>query len=426
MNPTSPQSTAEQAVVGDCIIAPGTIRTVAGIVSPDDFADLRLGNLYALISGMVSAYGPDGVTPLTVLAEVQARNAAEVPLGKFRTAYPAVADIAACASHGIPGDTVAHARMIRQGAVARAIAKLGRKMIQGAETGVDPALLAASAAEDAKRIRDGWRSSKLTAGLLGEVMGHHDDPYDWLIPGLIERLDRMIITGGEGAGKTTLVRQLGVCLAGGVHPFTGSPIEGRRVLAVDCENSERQWRRSARGLVHVVRGLGTADPGENLSLACVTRMDITSPQDLGALHSLIDDVSPDLLMIGPLYRLVPRAITNDDDAAPVLAALDSLRDRGCALIMEAHAGHAVGKGGERDYRPRGSSALMGWPEFGFGLAIDSDNPTGVQVIRWRGDRDERDWPLRLRRGGTFPWTDDRKEPGKEFRDKSFGLRAVES
>ncbi|MBK0297059.1 hypothetical protein IAE22_34985, partial [Bacillus sp. S34] len=79
---------------------------------------------------------------------------------------------------------------------------------------------------------------------------------------------------------------------------------------------------------------------------------------------------PDVLFIGPLYRLIPRAINSDDDAAPLLAALDTLRDRGLAMVIEAHAGHAVGHGGERDLRPRGSAALLGWPEFGLGLRQD--------------------------------------------------------
>ena len=81
---------------------------------------------------------------------------------------------------------------------------------------------------------------------------------------------------------------------------------------------------------------------------------------------------------------------------------------------EAHAGHATTKGGDRDLRPRGSSALMGWPEFGFGLALDPDEPDLAHLVRWRGDRDQRDWPISLRRGGEWPWTDERRAatPGR--------------
>ena len=71
--------------------------------------------------------------------------------------------------------------------------------------------------------------------------------------------------------------------------------------------------------------------------------------------------------------------------------------------MEAHAGHAIGAGGERDLRPRGSSALLGWPEFGMGLRKHDEDDTLARLVRWRGDREARDWPEYLRRGIDWPW-----------------------
>lgn len=404
----SESADAERAVLGDCLFTPSIVRQLVRTLAPEDFEDFRLGNLFSLIVGMVGASGPDAVTPLTVIDETQRRHR-EGGKGSG-TPYPDIATIAGLSAYARPGATAAHARLVRQAAVSRALAAFGRRVASAAEQGTDPAILASQAADEARQIRDGWRTTRLAARPLSEVMAEQDDAYDWLLPGLLERQDRLIITGGEGAGKSTLAKMLGLCLAGGMHPFTAEPIDARTVLVVDCENSERQWRRSARGMVHVIRTVGTADPGENVHLRCMPRMDITAAADLGAVHSMVDDVDPDMVIIGPMYRLVPRAISNDDDAAPVLAALDSIRDRGCALIMEAHAGHALTRGGERDYRPRGSAALMGWPEFGFGLAVDPDDAGRVQVIRWRGDRDERNWPPALRRGGTLPWTDDRQEP----------------
>jgi replicative DNA helicase len=114
------------------------------------------------------------------------------------------------------------------------------------------------------------------------------------------------------------------------------------------------------------------------------------------------------MLIGPLYRLIPRAINSDDDAAPLLAALDTIRDRGIAMLIEAHAGHAANPKGERDMRPRGSAALMGWPEFGYGLRLNRKNPLHVDMVRWRGDRDARGWPAKLGRsnvegGQRWPW-----------------------
>lgn len=135
---------------------------------------------------------------------------------------------------------------------------------------------------------------------------------------------------------------------------------------------------------------------------CLPRIDITRDKDLARIHQLLDAHQPDLVVIGPLYRLVPRALQTDDDAAPVLAALDTIRDRGAALMMEAHAGHALGKGGVRDLRPRGSSSLLGWPEFGYGMrGIGSEGY--ADLVQWRGPREDREWPARLRRADGFRW-----------------------
>jgi ATPase subunit of ABC transporter with duplicated ATPase domains len=55
---------------------------------------------------------------------------------------------------------------------------------------------------------------------LDAFLAEPDPEYDWLIPGLLERGDRVIVTGQEGKGKSTLLRQIGVQVAAGIHPFT--------------------------------------------------------------------------------------------------------------------------------------------------------------------------------------------------------------
>jgi hypothetical protein len=231
------------------------------------------------------------------------------------------------------------------------------------------------------------------------------DTQDWLIPGLLERRDRLILTGGEGSGKSYFSRQLAIAAAAGVHPFHNERTEPIRVLAIDAENSEVQWARNARYVTNMARQYGTADPGKQVLVSAGTRLDLTRQADLDQVHKLMDRHKPDLLYIGPLYKLLAKAINSDDDAAPLIVALDGLRERGVALVMEAHAGHGKSLGGERDLRPRGSSALLGWPEFGLGLRPIEDDDSMVAVVRWRGDRDERHWPKHLRRGtpGEMPW-----------------------
>lgn len=231
----------------------------------------------------------------------------------------------------------------------------------------------------------------------------------------VDNSDQMYLAGERmiPTHNSTLVRQIAVMAAAGVHPTLQVQIPPVRVLVVDVENTEKQWRRAVRTLTLKARLAGTADPAETMHLACHARMDLTTDRDLGAVHRLVDEHDPELLLIGPIYRLIPRAINSDDDAAPVIAALDTLRERGLTLVLEAHAGHALGADGHRNLRPRGSAALLGWPEFGLGIAHDTaevleqgQTPTQFRLVRWRGDRDERAWPESLRRGGAWPWEDD--------------------
>jgi replicative DNA helicase len=285
------------------------------------------------------------------------------------------------------------------------------KLAQSADNEMSPSGTAlAQALADLKAIRDDAPGHGLEHKTLGEVMAEGDS-YDWVIKNLFERGDRLMMTGSEGVGKSFLNIQMAIFAASGIHPFWLTDIPPVDVVVVDCENSERQWRRKARGLWQQGQQFGSRSP-ENLVLTCDPRgLDITRDSDLGSIHKLLDENPCDLLFIGPIYKLVPRAITTDDEAAPFLKALDSLRDRGCAMVMEAHSGHQR----MQDLRPVGSSAFLRWPEFGRGLRTDIAVPGRVTFEQWRGDRDERAFPEALMRGGAVPWTAEGVSPALSAR-----------
>ena len=251
----------------------------------------------------------------------------------------------------------------------------------------------------------------MTTKTLAEILAVQED-HDWLIPGLLERGDRLVLTGFEGGGKTTWIRQLVICMAAGIHPTTMNMLKRPlRVLVVDAENTEAQWRSQVRRMVQTARGYGTTDPAEMIHIHAKGRIDITKDATLGEVHRLVDEHEPDVLAIGPLYKMVATGINNDQEAAPLIMALDSLRDRGVALLMEGHASKGNSQNATRDLAPRGSAALMGWPEFGFGLHPDASNPDMTLVTKWRGDREAgREWPRELWRGGVWPWTGDTVAP----------------
>jgi len=384
----------EQAVIAAVLLDSRVLRFAAEECAPADFGDQRLGAIYRRLAVMFSNREPiDVITVGTRLAtwnDVRGVEAADLHtwIGELPTAQ----------------NVTWYAAQVREDAVRRGLQEIAIRL-QNALTS-DPALALAGAQKDLVNLRDNHASTAMQPVPLGNIL-EGDDEYDWVIDGLLERGDRMLLTGVEGGGKSTLVRQLAILSAAGMHPFTFFPMRPARVLIVDAENSEKQWRRAARPLVAKAALQGSLNPAEVIRIICAPRLDLSKDQDLGQVHRMVDEHRPDLLFIGPLYRLIPRAINSDDDAAPLLAALDTLRERGLAMVIEAHAGHAIGAGGVRDLRPRGSAALLGWPEFGLGLQVNKNARTSneYQLVRWRGDRDQRKWPTRIARGMTsWPWT----------------------
>lgn len=241
---------------------------------------------------------------------------------------------------------------------------------------------------------------------LGEIQAAEEQMRDWIIPDLLERYERLVMTGAEGGGKSHWMRQVIITAAAGVHPFhRNQQINPVRVLAIDAENTELQWQRNTKYITNLVQHLGQVDPRDRIMVQAGYRLDFTQQSHIAKVHSWIDQYKPDLVYLGPLYKLMPKEVTTDTEAAPLLAALDGIRERGVAMLMEAHAGKSKGDHGERDLAPRGSSALLGWPEFGYGLRPSSSDPDMAVLVPWRGDREQRAWPKLLRRGvdGEYPW-----------------------
>jgi hypothetical protein len=240
---------------------------------------------------------------------------------------------------------------------------------------------------------------------LWQFLATEDDEYDWLVPGLLERGDRLMLTGAEGLGKSMLTRQLAVMMAAGVHPFQRVvTFEPRRVLYIDCENSERQSRRKFRKLAAASERARHRVPDGGMRLIHKPNgLDLTKGEDAAWLLERVTAHQPDVLFIGPFYRLHNANMNEELPARRTVAVLDQARNSvGCALVIEAHAGHGNAIN-ERDVRPVGSSLLLRWPEFGYGLALVDKDKKRVHLRPWRGPRDERDWPRQLMWGDPDGW-----------------------
>ena len=383
---------AERSVVGAILLDARFIREATDVVSGHDFADPSLGIILDGMAGMVAAGEP--VDVITVAAHLDGWGVRSLD----------AADLHVLAGEVLVATNVRfHAEIVRKESLARQVAEIAARIERDARE-PDEAIRGGIESLQALTRRSGGDEDR--AYMLDDFLTM-EATHDWLVPGLLERRDRMVVTGFEGFGKSALMQQLGYSIAAGTHPFHEvRQIEPRRVLFLDAENTAIQWSRRIR-VLHERMGSRETEAAvkSGLQVRPIRRADITRPQDRGVLHRYVDEFEPDVLFIGPLYRLTRGGITNDDDAAPVLAALDEFRDRGLALVIEAHAGKSDDGKGNRNLAPRGSAALLGWPEFGYGLGPRrGGQPHEAEFLPWRGDRESRDWPRHMVRGKVgAPW-----------------------
>ncbi|TQO23812.1 DnaB helicase-like protein [Paramicrobacterium agarici] len=385
---------AEHALLGSVLGDNRTYWDASRVVVGDDFSDPRLG---AVWDGIGRALAQGGMVDVLTVAD----RFPEWDVRGLSIADPFTWQDAA---QGVYVYATQYARAVSTDA-ARRFGKqvLSEGLEQLGDPGADPeSVLGDVVARTQGRDAPG---GELEAVTLRQILDMPES-YDWVIPNLMERKDRLILTGHEGMGKSTMARQLLILPAAGLHPFTFEKIDPVKALVIDAENTAKQWKRNSAWITKQAHLQGGTDPSLTVHMVTSGRVNILDPRIQGQIHRLIDKHEPDILFIGPLYRIAVK-LNTDDEAAPVIAALDAIRDRNVALVMEAHAGHATDGGGQRSVRPRGSSALMGWPEFGFGIRADPDEEGRFEFIPWRGSREQRDFPTALRRGireaAEFPW-----------------------
>ena len=384
---------AEKALLGALLVEPTLATQLADHVDPDDFYEPRHEAIWNAIHDTARTNGvpPD---PALVLAHLQTTGELTRVGGG-----PYLLDLMRAGQ--FPGSAEHYARVIRNAARARTFQQVGTQIAALAATAtpdnLDQIIGDGLQALDDAAARVGPRhASLIRVPTIDELLAGEDDDYDWVIPGLVEHQERVIITAEEGAGKSTLLRQLAVCTAAGIHPFSFDRVPPQRVLHVDVENSTRQSRRRYRPLRVQAADL---DPDLLRIEIRVQGLDLTSATDVTWLQHTVQAANPDLIVIGPIYKLANGDPTEEASAKPVAMALDQIRaESDAAVIVEAHVAKASGGSKKRPHEPYGWSGWMRWPEIG--IYLDTDG----KLTHWRGAREERAWPTELQRGGTWPWT----------------------
>lgn len=389
--PYSP--TAERTVIGAALWSAEVAEMIATEIDPSDFYDTTLSTLAWRIRK--ATLEGQKVDPAALSVELENLDGhSGRAWGRFLT--------------GLMADSTSSVIGAKRGAVEVVECAARRRVMLACES------LRAAAADrsvDLATVMDEARQLAARAELpvtnttpdpdVNEFLAEQEEQ-DWLVPGLLERGDRLMVTGEEGKGKSTLLRQFAVCAAAGLGVFGTGTMTPRRVLIIDCENGRAQVRRGLRMLNICARQEGRGIQPGMLRICCrPDGLDLAGKADVRFVHERLQADQPEIVVMGPLYKLVNASPIEEEPAKRVSAVLDTIRARyGVSLIIEAHSPHAQG-GAKREMRPYGASLWKRWPEFGIGLVPTDD---GVTMEHWRGPREERNWPKALRRGGAWPWT----------------------
>lgn len=240
---------------------------------------------------------------------------------------------------------------------------------------------------------------------LSEIMGLETKLTDFTLPGLLQRNERLVLTGSEGGGKSVFIYQMLTGAAFGVDTFTLEQVEPRRVLFIDVENNEFQAKANLDKIVPALREVNpNADPDwRSLKRRVV---DLLASKDRAEIIRRVVHYNPDVLYMGTAYKLTDVSDETHRSVRAIQSVVDRIRQElGCTVLVEHHAGHGH-MNDRNNMRPEGSSYWLRWPDFGYGMQplMAVDGKRLMRLGAWRGDRaTDRNFPVAVRQGSVMPW-----------------------
>jgi hypothetical protein len=187
---------AEQAYLAALMLTPPRDqRRTHQLLAPGDFYRPAHTTIHTAAGTLLDQAAP--VDLITLTAELQrtgelTRVGGPLYLGQLGVALRG----------GVASSAPTYADRIRALAQRRALIETASRI---AARGYDPAIEPADAAEEAvtlaREVRDAGRAADDQPVLDMWDFLAIEETHDWIVPGLLERMDRMILTGGEGGGK---------------------------------------------------------------------------------------------------------------------------------------------------------------------------------------------------------------------------------
>ena len=407
---------AERALLGAILMTPRQVlREIRYVLGPQDFYTVRHQTIFAA----ATVLGADGgaVDISTVAERLKANQQLGLAGGNeylidLMASTPAVTNATAYADI-----IVKHSLARRTIAVGLGIAERGYNLD-------DPGEIAAAGQVDLGFINtEAATSSGADANLhrMEDFVAADHKPPPWVIPGMFRQRWRHILIAPEGAGKTVLMRQIGVCAAAGVHPFTMKRIPAQKVLIIDVENPSDAVVDTMRPLMFMANK--TVPEGwnkDNLMFWHYERgVNLRSRVGQAQFIDLFEKVRPNLVLMGPLYKLSRRGGGDfEQEANEVQDFLDQMRAEFSFALMIEH--HMPSVRDDKKPKPKGSALWQHWPEMGHALMKQS--PTQFRLMRWRDDRVRNTMPWNLARDmeplgsnqepSRWPWRIDTQFPAE--------------
>jgi replicative DNA helicase len=178
---------AEQSVLSCCYQSPLALERASAILTAADFANLAHQKLWGVLRDLK--------------AEGKRTDAMSVQLALNGNKHLMGVHLTVAMNPAVPDAVDQYASTVHGFARRRELVAAAIRLRQRAEDlEADPQALASEAVNTLTRVRD-LGAPDIETQTLGELMHKPDDPYDWVIPQLLERMDRLVITGEEGLGK---------------------------------------------------------------------------------------------------------------------------------------------------------------------------------------------------------------------------------
>jgi replicative DNA helicase len=320
-----------------------------------------------------------------------------------RLGRPSRSFVASISTAGFTGTVSYYAARVREASARRYAEAVFTRALHRLKT-EDPDTVAQEAKAEIEAMPTPASSDDDT-WTLEDLMRLDVEHEPFAIPGWLRRGERLVLTGGEGSGKSVLVYQILTGAAFGVDTFTMERVKPQRVLFLDVENSEFQARGNLDKIVPALKELAPDAEPEWRSFRRRV-IDLIATRDKADLIRRVAHYAPDVMYLGTAYKLTEVTDETHRSVRAIQSTVDRIRQEvGCAVIVEHHAGHGF-QNDRNSMRPEGSSFWLRWPDFGYGLS-SMPMPNGRRVLRmkaWRGDRaSDRCYPAGMRQGDLMPW-----------------------